>query len=69
VTKIKSSTLFSFPTDTPVKLAGIVRGYDGAPYVLDTANNTVWRIDLAKKTASPVLRASGPRRGSRTRSS
>ena len=40
--------------DTPVQLEGLVRGYDGAPYVLDSAGKTVWRIDLAKKTAAPV---------------
>ena len=39
------------------QLEGLVRGSDGAPYVLDTANKTVWRIDLAKKTASPVAKA------------
>ena len=34
-----------------------MRGSDGAPYVLDTAAKTVWRIDLAKKTATAVARA------------
>ena len=65
VTKVKSSPLFTFPKDKPVELTGLVRGSDGAPYVLDTANKTVWRIDLAKKQASPILksgqRASGTR--------
>ena len=35
----------------------MVRGSDGAPYVLDTLGKTVWRIDLAKKTATPVLKS------------
>ena len=37
-----------------MQLEGLVRGNDGAPYVLDSAGKTVWRIDLAKKTATPV---------------
>ena len=55
---MRSTTLFTFPTDKgPVSLSAIVRGSDGAPYVLDTAAKTVWRIDLAKKTATAVARA------------
>ena len=57
VTSIKSSPLYTFPKDKPVQLTGLVRGPDGAPYVLDTASKTVWRIDLAKKTATPVLKS------------
>ena len=58
VTRVKSTPLYTFPADKPVELAGLVRGsVDGAPYVLDTANKTVWRIDLAKKTASAVAKA------------
>ncbi len=57
VVQVASSPLFTFPADKPVELTALVRGSDGAPYVLDTANNTVWRIDIAKKTASPVLKA------------
>ena len=57
VTSIKSSPLYTFPKDKPVQLTGLARGPDGAPYVLDTAAKTVWRIDLAKKTATPVLRS------------
>jgi hypothetical protein len=58
VVPVRSSTDFTFPTDQPVQLDGLVRGYDGAPYVLDSAGKTVWRIDLAKGAASPVA-ASG----------
>ena len=54
VVPVRSSTAFTFPSDTPVLLEELVRGNDGAPYVLDSAGKTVWRIDLAKKTASPV---------------
>ena len=54
VVPVRSSTAFTFPSDTPVLLEELVRGNDGAPYVLDSAGKTVWRIDLAQKTASPV---------------
>jgi hypothetical protein len=58
VVKVASTDLFTFPASAgQVKLAGMVRGPDGAPYVLDTGTKTVWRIDLAKKTASPILRS------------
>jgi hypothetical protein len=55
VVKVASEPLFTFPADKPVQLTALVRGSDGAPYVLDAANKTVWRIDLAKKSATPVL--------------
>jgi outer membrane protein assembly factor BamB len=55
VVNVASTDLFTFPVgETPVSLTGLVRGSDGAPYVLDAAGKTVWRIDLAKKTATPV---------------
>jgi hypothetical protein len=65
MTNVKSSPLFTFPKDKPVQLAGLVRGSDGAPYVLDTAGKTVWRIDLAKKQASPILRSGQRASGTR----
>jgi serine/threonine protein phosphatase PrpC len=56
--KVASSAVFTFPDAAgPVRLTKLVRGSDGAPYVLDTGTGTVWRIDLAKKTASPILKA------------
>jgi hypothetical protein len=58
VVKVASTNLFTFPDgDKPVSLTGVVRGYDGAPYVLDAAAKTVWRIDLAKKTATAVMKS------------
>ena len=58
VAKVATTALFSFPEgETPVALAGVVRDRFGAPYVLDTAGKTVWRIDLAKKTATAVAKA------------
>ncbi len=57
VVNVTSTTLFSFPEgETPVALDGLVLGSDGAPYVLDTAARTVWRIDLAAKTAKAVAK-------------
>jgi hypothetical protein len=57
VVDVASSPLFTFPADTPVELTAVVRGSDGAPYVLDTRNKTVWRIDLARKSAAAVFKA------------
>lgn len=58
VVHVSSAITFTFPADAgAVSLASVVRGSDGAPYVLDTGTRAVWRIDLAKKTASPVYRS------------
>lgn len=58
VVTVRSRPAFSFPEDAgPVRLTALVRGSDGAPYVLDAENQAVWRIDLGKKTAAPVLKA------------
>ena len=65
VVQVRSNTVFSFPTDKPVRLTQLVRGSDGAPYVLDTLGKAVWRIDLAKKTATPVLKTGQKASGSK----
>jgi hypothetical protein len=58
VVKVASTDLFTFPGGSaPVSLTGLVRGSDGAPYVLDAAGKTVWRIDLAKKTATAIMKS------------
>ena len=58
VVKVASTDLFTFPAgEAPVSLTGLVRGSDGAPYVLDAVGKTVWRIDLAKKTATAVMKS------------
>ena len=58
VAKVASSDVFDFPASAgAVHLAAVVRGRDGAPYVLDTGTKTVWRIDLVKKTATPILKS------------
>jgi len=58
VVHVASTAAFTFPAAAgAVSLSTVVRGSDGAPYVLDTGTKTVWRIDLAKDTASPVYRS------------
>jgi len=65
VTSVNSTSVFEFPTEKPPKLEALVRGSDGAPYVLDSANKTVWRIDIKKQKAAAIVkngsRASGAR--------
>lgn len=57
VVPVRSTSVFAFPTgEVPVDLRAVVRGYDGAPYVLDAGTATVWRIDVAGGTASAILR-------------
>jgi hypothetical protein len=58
VVHVASAVAYTFPSSAgAVHLTTIVHGSDGAPYVLDTGTKTVWRIDLAKNTASPVYRS------------
>ena len=54
VVPVRSNTGFTFPADPPVQLEGLVRGYDGAPTCSTAPARPLWRIDLAKKAASPV---------------
>ena len=56
VVPVASSPLFTFPAEKPPKLEALVRGSDGAPYVLDSANKTVWRIDLKTQKAKAILK-------------
>jgi len=48
--------VFTFPGDAAVDLASLVRGPDGAPYVLDAGTATVYRIDLTERTAVAIYR-------------
>jgi hypothetical protein len=58
VVEVTASTPFSFAdAETPPDLAALVRGPDGAPFVLDRATKAVYRIDLKAKSATPVVRA------------
>jgi hypothetical protein len=56
VRQVNTTPVFEFPAEKPPKLDALVRGSDGAPYVLDSANETVWRIDIKKQKASAILK-------------
>jgi hypothetical protein len=53
---IDSSPIFTFPSDVEIDLRAIVKGPDGAPFVLDAATKTVYRIDLAAGKATAIFR-------------
>jgi hypothetical protein len=58
MSEVKAATLFQMPeNDPPFDLRSLVRGPDGAPYVLDAATQAVYRIDLQGKAATVVIRA------------
>ena len=46
---------FAEMTDIDARIEGLVRGPDNAPYVLDGANNAVWRLDLEEDEATLVM--------------
>ena len=53
---VTATDIFTFAADSGVALGGLVRGPDGAPYVLDPATASVYRINLADKTAVAIYR-------------
>ena len=56
MTDVVSEQLFGFAAASGVDLGAIVRGPDGAPFVLDHKTQAVYRIDIAGKKASAVFR-------------
>jgi hypothetical protein len=56
MTAVAGSTLFQFPDDPAIDLRTVVKGPDGAPFVLDAATKTVYRIDLKNEKASAIFR-------------
>jgi hypothetical protein len=54
---VASRPVFSFPKDSGVDLGALVRGPDGAPFVLDRKSQTVYRIDASGKRANVIFRA------------
>ncbi|HEX5589858.1 MAG TPA: hypothetical protein VFX65_06175 [Candidatus Limnocylindrales bacterium] len=48
--------VFAFAADSGVNLTGLVRGPDGAPYVLDAATASVYRVNLTDMTAVLIYR-------------
>ena len=68
VVEVRSSMMFTFKPaeDKPAyDLKSLVRGPDGAPYVIDGTTATVFRIDLKRKRATAVFRE-GTESGSTT---
>jgi hypothetical protein len=53
---VTSTVLFTFPEDRGADLKRIVRGPDGAPFVLDTGTRTVYRINVAGGKAQVIFR-------------
>lgn len=57
MTDVRDSVIFTLPeNDPPFDLREMVKGPDGAPYILDAGTNSVYRIDLAERTATVVMR-------------
>jgi len=63
MTDVVSRPLFTFPADAEVDLGTIVRGPDGAPFVIDRKSHTVYRIDLASKKATVIFRQGNSAQG------
>jgi len=64
VVPVHSTTVYTFPANAnpAANLSAIVRGPDGAAYVIDRGSKAVWRIDLATKRASTIIK-NGEREG------
>jgi hypothetical protein len=59
VVEVASTPLFNFrPAEgaPAFDLTALVRGPDGAPYVIDSATKTVYRVDLKRKRANAIAR-------------
>jgi hypothetical protein len=64
VVPVAAATIISFKdSETPFDIGDMIVGPQGVPFVLDKATKSVYRIDMAKKTASVVFR-SGTKVGS-----
>jgi hypothetical protein len=58
VVDVSSTTLLAFKPAAgakPFDLRSLVRGPDGAPYVIDATNGAVYRVDLKRKRATAIL--------------
>ena len=60
---VTSASIFTFPADPVVDLSGLVRGPDGAPFVMDAATKSVYRIDVAGGKATVIFREGNRARG------
>jgi len=63
VIEVGSSPIFQFPDDPAVALTALVRGPDGAPFVLDPQTASVYRIDVAGEKATAIFREGNKARG------
>lgn len=53
---VASSPIFTFPDAPVIDLRTLVKGPDGAPFVIDAATKTVYRIDLSGRKATVIFR-------------
>jgi len=68
VVPVGSETVFTFvPAEgaAPIELRAMVRGPDGAPYVIDRSTRSVYRVDLKARKATLVARV-GMKQGGAT---
>ncbi|HEY8238555.1 MAG TPA: hypothetical protein VIF63_03890, partial [Candidatus Limnocylindrales bacterium] len=61
---VASSPVFTFPDKPAVDLRTMVQGPDGAPFVLDAATQSVYRIDIPGKKATVIFREGNKAAGS-----
>ena len=57
VVPVASTVGFSFPTTQAADLGTVILGPGGVPFVLDHATKAVYRVDLATKKATLVIKA------------
>ena len=53
---VASSPIFTFPDEPAIDLRMLVKGPDAAPFVLDAATKSVYRIDVAGGKAAVIFR-------------
>ena len=66
VVEVGSRDLYTFKPKEgkpPIDLTGVVRGPDGATFVLDASTKTVWRVDLKNEKATAAVKAGQKARG------
>ncbi len=56
VIDVTATAVFTFSAEAGVDLTNLVRGPDGAPYVLDPKTASVYRINLTDLTAAAIFR-------------
>ncbi|MEO8208586.1 MAG: hypothetical protein ABI598_06090, partial [Chloroflexota bacterium] len=64
VVDVTPTSIFNFPADAAPELTSLVRGPDGAPYVLDVTTASVYRINITDLTAVAIFREGNKAAGS-----